>query len=162
MADNPFGIIRHDAGGTPFFFKSRDAWFGGQNSAYCSTAWAAYLASRVFADDPTFARRLRAHAANQVHWILGMNPLNLCMFEGRGNSARIKYHHLYAEIRGHSRGAVPGAIPNGIIRAPGNADRPWFDLRSGAGSLPGPESAEPWLPHNAYYLLVLSAGGQPK
>ncbi len=159
MADNPFGLIRNYTGGEPFFFKSRDAWFGGGNSQYLSTAWAAYLASRVFEDESEFRRRLRAHAANQVHWILGMNALNLCMFEGKGNSRRICYHHLYAEIPGHPRGAVPGAIPNGIAREPSNADRPWFDLRSGIGSLPGAESAEPWLPHNAYYLLMLSAGG---
>jgi len=158
MGDHPFGVIRHDTGDGPFFFKSRDAWFGGENSAYCSTAWAAFLAARVFADDPVLARQLRVHAANQQHWILGLNPLNLCMFEGCGNSRRIKFHHLYAEIPGHPRGAVPGAIPNGIIREPGNADRPWFDFRSGVGSLPGAESAEPWLPHNAYYLLMLSAG----
>ena len=159
MADNPFGLIRNYTGGEPFYFKSRDAWFGGGNSQYCSTAWAAFLAARVFEDEPMFASRLRAHAANQVHWILGINPLDLCMFEGKGNSGRIYYHHLYAEIPGHPRGAVPGAVPNGIAREPGNADRPWFDLRSGTGSLPGAESAEPWLPHNAYYLLVLSAGG---
>ena len=91
-----------------------------------------------------------------VHWILGMNPLDLCMLEGKGTSERIYYHHLYAEIPGHERGAVPGAIPNGIIRPPDNSDRPWFDLRTGPGSLPGAESTEPWLPHNAHYLLMLS------
>ena len=143
--------------GQPFYFNSRDNWFGGNNSAYCSVAWAAYLASRVFQDEPDFSKRLQAHATKQIRWILGMNPLNLCMFEGKGNSERIRYYHLYAEIPGHSRGAVPGAIPNGIIREPGNADRPWFDLRTGTGTLPCPESAEPWLPHNAYYLLMLSA-----
>ena len=157
MADNPFGITRAYTGGEPFFFLNRGAWYGGLNSQYCSVAWAAYLASRLFADEPEFSTQLRAHAANQIHWVLGMNPLGLCMMEGLGNSHRIYFHHLYAEIPGHPRGAVPGAIPNGIVRPPGNTDRPWFDLRTGAGSLPGAESAEPWLPHNAYYLLMLSA-----
>ena len=157
MGDNPFRLIRNYTGEQPFYFKSQEDWFGGANSAYASTAWAAYLAARVFDDDLAFRRELESHAANQVHWILGMNPLNLCMFEGKGNSDRIHYHHLYALIPGHPRGAVPGAIPNGIIRTPGNADRPWFDLRSEAGAPPGAQSAEPWLPHNAYYLLMLSA-----
>jgi hypothetical protein len=159
MAGNPFGIIRHCDGNEPFYFKSRDEWFGGSNSAYCSTAWAANLASKVFQEEPEFAARLRDHAANQVHWILGMNPLSLCMFEGKGDSRRIRYHHTYSTIPGHERGAVPGAIPNGITREPGTSDRPWFDLRSTPGSPPGAESAEPWLPHNAYYLLMLSAAG---
>jgi hypothetical protein len=163
LGDNPFGIIRHYTreDDEPFYFKSRDEWFGGSNSAYCSTAWAVYLAAVVFEDESEFTRELRAHAANQVHWILGMNPLSLCMFEGKGNSDRIKYHHLYAEIPGHTRGAVPGALPNGIIRGPSNVDKPWFDLRQESGTLPGAESAEPWLPHNAYYLLMLSAGCSP-
>ena len=169
MADNPFGLLRNYTGAEPFYFKARDDWFGGSNSAYLSTAWAAYLAAAAFTDarkpcahvdEPELAGRLLDFAANQVHWILGMNPLDLCMFEGKGTSGRIYYHHLYAEIPGHERGAVPGAIPNGIVRPPDNSDRPWFDLRTGPGSLPGAESAEPWLPHNAYYLLVLSAAGR--
>jgi hypothetical protein len=157
MGDNPFGLIRSYTGGEPFFFKGREAWFGGGNSQYCSTAWAAYLASQVFRDEPEYSRRLRNHAANQVHWILGINPLKLCMFEGKGNSNRIWYHHMFVEVPNHPRGDVPGAIPNGLTRDPSNADRPWFDLRSAVGSLAGAESAEPWCPHNAYYLLMLSA-----
>jgi hypothetical protein len=157
MAENPFGIIRHYAGGEYFYFKSRDEWFGGSNSAYCSTAWAARLASKVFEDDPDFGGRLREHADNQIHWVLGMNPMDLCMFEGKGNSSRIRYHHTYSTIPNRGRGAVPGAIPNGLTREPGNSDRPWFDFRPTPGGPPGAESAEPWLPHNAYYLLMLSA-----
>ncbi|MCC6698565.1 MAG: glycoside hydrolase family 9 protein [Candidatus Hydrogenedentes bacterium] len=157
MADNPFGIIRHRSGEDLFYFKSREEWFGGSNSAYCSTAWAARVAARVFQDEPEFCSQLREHAANQLHWILGMNPLGLCMFEGKGDSSRIRYHHTYSTIPGHERGAVPGIIPNGIIRDPSNDDRPWFDLRSGTGSPVGAESAEPWLPHNAFYLLALAA-----
>ncbi len=157
LADNPFGIVQNYNGGDLFFFMRREVWYGGNNSEYCSTAWAAYLTARLFAAEPELAARLRSHAADQIHWLLGMNPLDLCMFAGRGSSDRIYFHHLYAEIPGHPRGAVPGAIPNGIVREPGNTDRPWFDLRTASGSLPAPESAEPWLPHNAYYLLMLSA-----
>lgn len=157
MADNPFGLIRHLAGGEPQFFPSRASWFGGANSAYLSTAWAAYLSARTFEDEPAFAGLLREHAANQVHWVLGLNPLDLCMLEGVGSSSRIHYHHLLAESPDHPRGAVPGAIPNGIAREPGNSDRPWFDFRDKIGSLPGAETCEPWLPHNAFFLLMLSA-----
>ncbi|MBI3119150.1 MAG: glycoside hydrolase family 9 protein, partial [Candidatus Hydrogenedentes bacterium] len=155
LAANPFGIIRHHGGEDLFYFKNRKDWFGGSNSAYCSTAWAARLAAKVFQADPEFSALLREHAANQVHWILGLNPLGFCMFEGKGDSFRIRYHHTYSTVPGQERGAVPGAIPNGITRDPSNYDRPWFDLRSAAGSPVGAESAEPWLPHNAYYLLML-------
>jgi len=89
MADNPFGLIRHVAGEEPFFFKSRDDWFGGFNSACCSTAWAGFMAARVFEDEADFSRRLDVHSANQVHWILGMNPLNLCMLSAHDNPSPI-------------------------------------------------------------------------
>jgi hypothetical protein len=157
MADNPFGIIRHFTGKRPFYFKAREEWFGGSNSAYCSTAWAASLAAEIFEDDAAFARRLREHSDNQLHWVFGMNPLGLCMFEGVGNSSIIRYHHTYTTIPGHERGGVPGIIPNGITRGPDNSDCPWFDLRKTPGGPAGAESAEPWLPHNAYYMLALSA-----
>ncbi len=157
ITDNPFGLLRNYDGGEWFYFKSRGDWFGGNNSEYCSVAWAAFLTAHLFVDEPDYAESLYVLASNQIHWLLGMNPLDLCMFEGVGNSHRIYFHHLYAEIPGHPRGAVPGAIPNGIIREPGNADRPWFDLRDAPGSLAGAESAEPWLPHNGYYLLMLSS-----
>ncbi|HQP97449.1 MAG TPA: glycoside hydrolase family 9 protein [bacterium] len=159
MADNPFGLIRHSIGGEPFYLQSREEWFGGSNSAYSSVAWAAYLTAKLFADEPEFAAKLRCHATNQIHWLLGLNELDLCMLEGIGTSSRIYYHHVYSEIPGHPRGDVPGTIPNGIVREPGNSDRPWFDLRKVPGSMPACECAEPWLPHNAYYLLMLSASG---
>lgn len=162
MTDNPFGILRHYSDVEPFYFKKREEWFGGSNSSYCSLAWAASLAQHVFVEDPSYQRQLQRLADNQIHWILGMNPLGLCMFEGVGNSERMRFHHNYAEIPGHSRGAVPGAIPNGIIRDRANSDCPWFDLRTGTGSLPCAEAAEPWLPHNAYYLLALSTLSQQR
>ncbi len=162
MADNPFGILRHYSEGEPYYFRKREEWFGGSNSAYCSLSWAASLAQRVFPEDPSLQSQLQRLAENQIHWILGMNPLGLCLFEGVGNSGLMRFHHNYAEIPGHTRGAVPGAIPNGIIRDRANTDRPWFDLRSGRGSLPCAEAAEPWLPHNAYYLLALSALSQQR
>jgi hypothetical protein len=154
-ADNPFGIIRNEVGGQSFFFMGLGGMVFGNNSQYLSTAWAALLAAQVFEAEPEFARRLIQHANNHVHWILGCNPFGLCMFEGKGNSAQIRYHHRYADIPGHERGEVPGTIPNGFIRTPDNQDRPWFDLT--AGTMPSYSSNESWLPHNAYYLLALSA-----
>lgn len=155
MADNPFGVIRNDDADEPYFFMRREGLYVGNNSQYLSSAWAALLASRLFREEPLLFNRLRAHASNHVNWVLGCNPLGLCMIEGVGNSSLIHYHHRYADIRGHERGDVPGTIPNGLIREPNNSDRPWFDLRPIAFPATYP-SNESWLPHNAYYLLVLS------
>jgi|GEM_PF-6679980 len=58
LADNPFGLLRNYTGGAPFYFKARDDWFGGSNSAYLSAAWAANLTASVFQDEPELATRL--------------------------------------------------------------------------------------------------------
>jgi hypothetical protein len=149
--DNPFGIVRDKTkDGLSYFWPNC-----GYNTRYSTAAWHAYTTARLFPNDEAFAARLRAYAADQAHWQLGMNPLELCMLEGKGTSHRIYYHHRYADIPGRSRGAVPGTIPNGFIRAPGNIDAPWFDFSS--TTVPSHTTCEPWLPHNAYYLLMLSA-----
>jgi hypothetical protein len=48
---------------------------------------------------------------------------------------------------------VPGAICNGIIRKSPTEDIPFFDSSSN-----DPHSNEPWLPHNSYFLLIVSEG----
>jgi hypothetical protein len=49
---------------------------------------------------------------------------------------------------------VPGCVPNGIARLSPEKDAPRFDLRRrGRGAY---KSNEPWLPHNAFYLLAAS------
>jgi len=74
------------------------------------------------------------------------------MLEGAGRFNPPRYHHRYDSIPGHERGAVPGAVCNGIVRESVTRDAPRFDL---AGN--DYHSNEPWLPHNAYYLLAASA-----
>jgi hypothetical protein len=150
-ADNPFGLVRSATENGLVYFNTA----GGYNALYSGEAWGAYLTARLFANEPIYAAQLKEYAANQVHWLLGLNPLDLCMLEGKGSSHRIYYHHRYADIPGRSRGAVPGTIPNGFMRAPGGVDRPWFDFTS--TTVPHHATNEPWLPHNAYYLLMLSA-----
>ena len=73
------------------------------------------------------------YATDQIDWVLGKNPLNLCMFEGHGGLNPPRYHHRYNMIAGQERGAVPGAIPNGMVRDMGLVDRPGFDMSRGGG-----------------------------
>ena len=92
-----------------------------------------------------------------MDWVLGKNPAGLCMFEGKGTLNPPRYHHRYNSIPGHERGAVPGTIPNGFVREMGLADRPGFDLSRAGGRSPSFRTSEPWLVHNMWYLLALSA-----
>ncbi|MHA1791404.1 MAG: glycoside hydrolase family 9 protein, partial [Promethearchaeota archaeon] len=82
---------------------------------------------------------------NVVDWIMGRNPLGICQIESLGKVNLPTYHHRYNSIPANPRGAVPGAVPNGIGKPPAtfallaqegdearaiNAgeDIPWFDL----------------------------------
>jgi hypothetical protein len=51
-----------------------------------SLATAAQLAAKQFPDDPEFQKKLRAFAANQINWILGLNPYDSSMMYGVGRN----------------------------------------------------------------------------
>jgi hypothetical protein len=153
IAGNPFEIstIYGPNGSTCFFhpYPKDEAWYVGQNSQYLSQAWAALLGYSL-----TGTKGYRRYALSQINWMLGSNPFGICMFEGRGTINPGIYHHRYDSIPGHETGAVPGCVPNGIVRKSVGADAPRFDLRkTGRGDY---HSNEPWLPHNAFYLLASS------
>jgi len=147
-ADNPFGVSKQSVGDVDRFFPP-DL---GNNFQLLGRAWAAGLIYQLTAD-----ARVLSYAVDQVDWVLGKNPLNLCMFEGKGSFNPPRYHHRYNMIPGHERGAVPGTIPNGFVREMGIADRPGFDLSRGGNRSPSFRTSEPWLVHNMFYLLAASA-----
>lgn len=144
-ADDPFGLSKQIVGDSERFFPPDM----GNNFQLLQRAWAAASAYRVTGD-----RRALVFALDHMDWILGKNPLNLCMFEGKGAFNPPRYHHRYNMIPGHERGAVPGCIPNGIVQDLGLADRPGFDLSIVGGRSPSYRTSEPWLVHNMWYLLA--------
>ncbi|HMH31768.1 MAG TPA: glycoside hydrolase family 9 protein, partial [Puia sp.] len=150
MTNNPFGLIPWDK--TVFFnphignSNTGRYYYVGQNSQYLSNAWALYLTSTIL-KEPGMANL----ADRQLDWILGLNPYNLCMMEGRGSFNSPCYLHWAPD---NDRGAVPGAIPNGFCRVIADQDRPWFDLYDTHGDY---NTLEPWEPHNAFFILAVSA-----
>lgn len=149
--DNPFGLSRQgtEENDTTFFHPTVEV---GVNFWLLGRAWAALLIYRLTND----ARAL-TYAVDQMDWVLGKNPYNLCMFESKGSFNPPRYHHRYNQIPGRERGAVPGAIPNGFVRDMGIADRPGFDMSRGGNRSPSFRTNEPWLVHNMFYLLAASA-----
>jgi hypothetical protein len=150
-ADNPFGLTRQgtEEPEATYFHPTVGL---GVNFWILSRGWAAVLIHRL-TDDP----RALVYATDQIDWVLGKNPLDLCMFEGHGQVNPPRYHHRYNMIAGRERGAVPGAIANGMVRDMGLADRPGFDLSRAGGRSPSFRTSEPWLVHNMFYLLTASA-----
>jgi hypothetical protein len=150
-ADNPFGLSRQgiEEPVATYFHSTVGL---GVNFWILSRAWAATLVHRLSGD-----RRALVYATDQLDWVLGKNPLGLCMFEGHGGLNPPRYHHRYNMIPGRERGAVPGAIANGFVRDMGIADRPGFDMSRGGNRSPSFRTSEPWLVHNMFYLLATSA-----
>jgi hypothetical protein len=148
--DNPFGLTRQGADEPEATFFHPTVGLG-VNFWILSRAWAALLIHQL-----THDQRALAYATDQIDWVLGKNPLNLCMFEGHGGLNPPRYHHRYNMIPGRERGAVPGAIANGMVRDMGLVDRPGFDMSRGGNRAPSFRTSEPWLVHNMFYLLATS------
>jgi len=159
-ADNPFGLSKQsvslEAANNYFFVPS--AIFG-FNFQQLGRAWAGALTYRLIGD-----QRALSFAADQLDWVMGKNPYGICMVEGAGSHNPNAYHHRYNSIPGHERGAVPGAVPNGMVRNVIGLDVPGFDLSQpdlGDEGLmrrerPSYRTNEPWLVHNMHLLLALS------
>jgi hypothetical protein len=148
----PFGLARFPgASGRLVYFQAYEDvndWYVGGTMRHLDVAIEGALAAKLGVNA---GRRL---AENQVHWILGRNPFGVSLMEGVGSRFVPNYHHRYNAIPGNPRGAVPGALLNGIIRAWPHQDRPWLDLT------PEPNADyhcnEPWLPYNNRWMILMS------
>ena len=160
---NPFGYSRQfvqDKAGerrTSFFFPhNSDAapWWQGENARLASLATAARLAARRFPQDAEFAKQLQAFAANQLDWILGLNPFDSSMLNGLG---RNNPQYLFFDSWEFTN--APGGISNGITGGFRDEDSIDFNLTyKETGADNDWRWQEQWLPHAAWYLLAVSAG----
>jgi hypothetical protein len=153
---NPFGYARQyvsdlDGGKrSAFFFPHHNEsgyWWQGENARLGSLATAALLASRDL--DAQAAPGLRRYAADQLDWILGLNPFDMCMLQGRGRNN--------PELLPENPNA-PGGVCNGVTS--GFSDEHDIDF------MPPPQDAdheqnwrwaEQWLPHAAWLAMALAA-----
>jgi hypothetical protein len=93
--NNPFGygrqLVQDQTGNqhTAFFFPhNSDAapWWQGENARLASLAAAARLAKPHFKEEAEFSRQLDTFGADQLNWILGLNPYDSCMLYGVGHN----------------------------------------------------------------------------
>ncbi len=160
---NPFGYARQlvqskDGTRRASFFFPHDTetapWWQGENARLASLAAAARLASREFPDDPAFQHNLRTFAADQLNWILGLNPYDTCMLHGAGHN-----NPAYMFFDSWQYTNAPGGICNGITA--GYTDPHDIDFHlpfSVTGKDEDWRWGEQWLPHAAWYLYAVSLG----
>jgi len=158
---NPFGYARQT-----FLFRGqiRDGffiphenesgwWWQGENARLASLAAAAIVGGRLVYPGPgAFGVRpdLAKFAGDQIAWILGGNPYDMCfMFQfGKNN---VPY---MSSSFGHGSGR--GGISNGITGQDGHPDGSGIDFKTQAN---GNEWrwTEQWLPHSAWFLQAVAA-----
>jgi hypothetical protein len=160
--NNPFGygrqLVQDKTGNrhTAFFFPhNSDAapWWQGENARLASLAAAARLAKPHFKEDAEFSRQLDTLGADQLNWILGLNPYDSCMLYGVGHN---NVDYLFFDSWEFTN--APGGISNGITSGFRDEDDIDFSLtyrQTGADN--DWRWQEQWLPHDSWYLLAVSA-----
>jgi hypothetical protein len=159
---NPFGYARElvqdktGARRTSFFFPhTSDAapWWQGENARLASLAAAARLARPHYGDDPKFQEQLESFAANQLNWILGLNPFDSSMMYGVGrNNPQYMFFDSWEFTN------APGGISNGITSGFKDEDGIDYNLtykQTGADN--DWRWQEQWLPHTSWYMLAVAA-----
>ena len=158
---NPFGYARQLVQSTngfrrTTFFYPHDTetapWWQGENARLASLATAARMASKHFKNDPAFHIQLQAYAWNQLNWILGLNPFDVCMLHGSGRN-----NPPYMFFNSYEYTNAPGGICNGITAGYKNLHDIDFNLPfSVTGKDEDWRWGEQWLPHAAWYLYAIS------
>ncbi|MFX0101448.1 MAG: glycoside hydrolase family 9 protein [Candidatus Hodarchaeota archaeon] len=149
---NYYNILKMEYEGEYTYINERI----GLNGYYLGAAFASFMAYNV--TNGTYPELLEI-GLKQLNWVFGLNPFGTCMFETVGSENPSIYHHRYALIPGNRRGAVPGAIINGICKRDG---KPFINEVSATVSafqdkMPSSSSNEPWLPHNVEFMYMIGA-----
>lgn len=156
--NNPFGYARqyikavNEAAKRPAFFmphkNETGYWWQGENARLASLASALSMAMPYLSEAQK--PRARRYAADQLDWILGLNPFDMCMLDGAGRN-NPEYHETGADL--NYRGGVCNGITGG-------------DDESDIAYMPPPYDkdlnnrwrwAEQWLPHSSWLMLALAA-----
>lgn len=161
QAVNPFGYARQS-----FLYKGKlkegffiphenesGWWWQGEDARLGSLAAAAIVGGRlVYPGKAAFGltSELAEFAGNQVSWILGCNPFDVCMMYGFGKN-NVPY---MASMYGHGTGK--GGISNGITGKDGNADGSGIDFKVHDNGNEWRWS-EQWIPHTGWFLQAVAA-----
>jgi hypothetical protein len=155
---NPFGYARqtfsYKGEVRDGFFIPHDNetgwWWQGENARLGSLAAAAIVGGRLVYSDHVEQGQLSAFASQQLSWILGCNPYQMCFMYGFGKS-NVPY---MSSNFGH--GSQKGGISNGITGKEGNGDGSGIDFKISAQ---GNEWrwTEQWIPHAAWFLQAVTA-----
>lgn len=145
---------------TGFFIPHKNEtayWWQGENARLASLTAAAIWGGKISHKDSSaqygIDPKLGAFAQNQMDWILGRNPYDMCMLYGFGEN-----NPPFAESGGSM---VKGGISNGITGATAS------EFGRGITWAEGPDEnnwrwVEQWLQHSSWYVLAVTAMSENK
>ncbi|MBV7531062.1 glycoside hydrolase family 9 protein [Chitinophaga sp. sic0106] len=156
---NPFGYPRQS-----FLFKGQPMdgffiphenesgwWWQGEDARLGSLAAAMVTGGRLVYPAKTalgVKPEIEVYATNQLSWILGCNPYNMCMMYGYG-------HHnvpYMASMYGHGSGK--GGISNGITGSNADGSGIAFKVEDNGNEW---RWSEQWIPHSSSFLQAVTA-----
>ncbi|MCF7944307.1 MAG: glycoside hydrolase, partial [Spirochaetia bacterium] len=159
---NPFLLVRQwvkpvDGNVRISFFMPHENetgyWWQGENARLASLSYGLRRSKSLFNEDQDQINSIIDEFSDaQLHWILGMNPFDMCMLQGHGkNNPRYEDHYPNA----------PGGICNGITAGFENEEDIDFlpEIVEGSGDHRWRWS-EQWIPHAAWFLLAVSADAE--
>jgi hypothetical protein len=168
---NPFGYgrqtINSQGSVQNSFFIPHDNetgyWWQGENARLSSLAAAAVIGGRLFTScENNFGvtQELAAYASNQVDWVLGKNPFDICFLKGHGRNNPEPYSGEKSEFGQHAHN---GGISNGITGKETNGAGIEWNPEVPLDEWNQPQSwmkwrwVEQWLPHSAWFLIATTA-----
>jgi len=156
--NNPFGYARQyvkavneTEARTAFFIPHKNEtgyWWQGENARIASLATAMFKAQNLF--DEQLKSQVQAYAFDQINWVMGLNPYNVCMLHGAGRN-----NPDYKE-GGESMNYL-GGICNGITAG--------FDDENDIAFRPEPYDHDPaqrwrwseqWLQHGGWMIPAIA------
>jgi AcrR family transcriptional regulator len=159
--NNPFGYGRQyikplgkQKKGAFFFPHENESgyWWQGENARLASLSAASLLARAYFKADDIFCAELKKYAQDQIDWILGLNPFDICMLHGKGRN-----NPEYPNQKGLDN--VKGGVCNGITSGVNNEDDiEFFPKDFMFNYCENWRWSEQWLPHATWYFLAICAG----
>jgi hypothetical protein len=155
--NNPFGYPRQYVKATNetsrraiFFIPHQNEsgyWWQGENARLASLASAVNMAMPYL--DEVKKPRARKFAADQIDWILGLNPYDMCMLDGlgRNNPQYVEYTNV------NFRGGVCNGITAGFTD---ETDIAFMPEPYGGDPANSWRWAEQWIPHSGWLILALT------
>ncbi|PKF62833.1 chitobiase [Psychromonas sp. psych-6C06] len=121
-------------------------WWQGENARLASLASAFKLLVKSGIVETTLQHKLALIAQSSLDWILGKNPMDICMLNGLGYHNPPEFDPLHESIKG----GICNGITSGLWDENSIAFSPTHDPNHAW------RWSEQWIPHSAWFLLAIS------